>query len=51
MSLLVWNCHRLENLVIKKELGYITWAKDFSITFIVETWANEARLKDIKYSL
>ena len=26
----------------------LVWAKDPSIMFIVETWADEARLKDVK---
>ena len=45
MSLLVWNCRGLGNLVTKKELGEITQAKDPSVMFIAETWVDEDRLK------
>ena len=48
MSLLVWNYRRLGNLCTGKELGELVWAKDSSVMFIAETWANEARLKQIK---
>ena len=51
MSLLVWNCHELGNLVIEKELGEINRAKDPSVMFIAETWADEDRLKSIKHRL
>ena len=51
MSLLVWNCRGLGNLVTEKELGDITWVQDPSVVFIVETWMDEARLKKIKRNL
>ena len=44
MNLLVWNCRGLGNLRTEKELGNIIWAKDPSVVFLVETWADEARL-------
>ena len=45
MNLLVWNCHGLGNLRIEKELVSILRAKDPSVVFIAETWADEARLE------
>ena len=51
MSLLVWNCRGLGNLVTKKELGDLTQAQDPSAVFIAETWMDEARLKKIKRNL
>ena len=51
MSCLVWNCCGLGNLRTKKELGVLVWAEDPSIMFIVETWIDEVRLKDIKRNL
>ena len=51
MSLLVWNCRGLRNLVIEKELSDLTRAKDPFVMFIAKTWANEARLKKIKQNL
>ena len=51
MSLIVWNYHRLGNLVTEKELSDLTRAKDPSVVFIVETWMDEARLKKIKRRL
>ena len=51
MSCLVWNCRGLGNLRTKKELGVLVRAKDPSIMFLVETWSDEARLKDIKRKL
>ena len=44
MSLLLWNCHGLGNPRIENELVSLIQAKDPSIVFIVETWANEVRL-------
>ena len=44
MNVLVWNCHRLGNLRTEKELVSILQAKDPSVVFITETWADEARL-------
>ena len=51
MSLLVWNCRGLGNLATEKELGEINRAKDPSVMFIAETWADEARLKSLKHRL
>ena len=51
MSLLIWNCHGLGNLVIEKELGDLIRVKDPSIVFIAETWTDETRLKKIKQNL
>ena len=48
MSLIVWKCHGLKNLRIGKELEVVIRAKDPSVVFIVETWANEAKLKEIQ---
>ena len=44
MNLLVWNCRGLRNLRIENELVTLIWAKDPSVVFIVETWADDARL-------
>ena len=44
----VWNCRELENLCTRKGLGELVWAKDPSIMFLAETWANEARQKKKK---
>ena len=44
MSLLLWNCHGLGNLRIENEIVSLIQAKDPSIVFIVETWADEVRL-------
>lgn len=41
------NCFGLGNLVTKK-LSDLIGAKDLSVVFIVETWADIARLKEIK---
>ena len=51
MSLIVWNCRGLRNLVTEKELGDLTRAKDTSTMFIAETWMDEVRLKKIKQRL
>ena len=48
ISLIMWNCRGLGNLVTKKELGDLTRAKDPSAVFIVETWMDEAWLKKNK---
>ena len=45
MSLIVWNCRGLGNLVTEKELHDLTRAKDPFVVFIIETWTDEARLK------
>ena len=47
----MWNCRGLGNLVTEKELGEISQAKDPSVMFIAETWADEVRLKSIKHKL
>ena len=51
MSLLVWNCHGLGNLHTRKELEVLIRAKDLSIVFLDETWANEARLKEVQRNI
>ena len=48
MSFIVWNCHELGNLRTEKELEVMSRAKDPSVVFIAETWADEVRLKDIQ---
>ena len=45
MNLLVWNYRGLGNLRTEKELVSILRAKDHSVVFIAETWADEARLE------
>ena len=44
MNLLVWNCRGLGNPQIVRGLVEILQAKDPSVMFIVNTWADEARL-------
>ena len=44
MSLLVWNYRGLGNLRTKNELVTLIRAKDPSVVFIAETWADDARL-------
>ena len=51
MNCLVWNCCELVNLRIGKELVEIIGAKDPSIVFIAETWANEARLDQVQQEI
>ena len=51
MSFLVWNYHGLGNLRIGKELEVVVRAKDPSVMFIVEIWANEIRLKEVQWNL
>ena len=48
MSLIVWNFRGLKNLRIGKELEAVIQAKDPSVVFIVKTWADEAKLKEIQ---
>ena len=48
MSFLAWNCRGLGNPCTIRELGDLIRAKDPSVVFLVETWADEARLKEIK---
>ena len=45
------NCRRIGNLRIGKELEVVVRAKDPSAVFLAETWADEARLKEIKWYL
>ena len=47
MSCLIWNCRGLGNPCTGNELADIVRAKDPSVVFIAETWADEARLKDV----
>ena len=51
MSFLAWNCRGLGNPCTIRELGDLIRAKDPSVVFLVETWADEARLKEIKRNL
>ena len=51
MNLLVWNCRGLRNLCTGKELGDIVRAKDPSVVFITEIWADEARLDMVQRGL
>ena len=51
MSIIVWNCHGLGNLRTGKELEVVIRAKDPSIVFIAETWADEVRLQEIKRNI
>ncbi|XP_030958962.1 uncharacterized protein LOC115980904 [Quercus lobata] len=51
MSIIVWNCHGLGNPRIGKELEVVIRAKDPSVVFIAETWADEARLQEIKRNI
>ena len=48
MSLFFWSCCELRNLCTRKELSELVWAKDLTVVFIAETWANEVRLKERK---
>lgn len=48
MSCLIWNCRGLGNPCIGYELADMVRVKDLSVMFLAETWANEARLKDVK---
>lgn len=51
MSLLIWNCRELGNQRAGKELEVVVWAKNLSTVLLAETWADEARLKEIKRNL
>ena len=51
MSIIVWNCHGLGNLRTGRELEVVIRAKDPSIVFIAETWADEVRLQEIKRNI
>ena len=48
MSCLVWNCCGLGNPYTENELTEMVWAKDPSIVFIAEAWADEPRLNNVK---
>ena len=48
MSVIVWNCHGFGNLSTGKELEGMVRAKDPSAMFIVKTWADKAKLKEIQ---
>ena len=47
MSLLVWNCRGLGNPRIVKELGEYFRAKDPTVVFLAETWADNVRLDQV----
>ena len=47
MSLLVWNCRGLRNPRTVKELGDYIRAKDPTVVFLTETWADSARLDQV----
>ena len=48
MSFLAWNCRGLGNPGTVRELGDLIRAKDPSVVFLAETWADEARLNEIE---
>ena len=51
MSIIVWNCRGLGNLRTVTELEVVIRAKDPSVLFLAETWADEARLQQIKRNI
>ena len=51
MSLIVWNCCGLGNLRTGKELEVVIQAKDPPVVFLAETWADEARLKEVQRNI
>ena len=51
MSLLVQNCRGLGNLHIRKELEVLIRPKDPFVMFLAETWADEARLKEVQRNI
>ena len=51
MSIIVWNYRELGNLQTMTELEVVIRAKDPSVLFIAETWADEAKLKEIKQKI
>ena len=51
MSLLIWNCRGLRNLRTGKKLEVLIRAKDLSVVFLAETWADEARLKEVQRNI
>ena len=48
MSCLVWNCCGLRNPCTGNKLVDMVRAKDPSVVFLAEIWADEAGLKDVK---
>ena len=51
MNCLTWNCRRLGNLRIGRELVEIIRAKDLVVVFLAETLTNDARLEFIQRSI
>ena len=51
MSFIVWNCRGLGNLRTGKELEVVIRAKDPSVVFLAEIWADEARLKEVQRNI
>ena len=51
MSLIVWNYRELGNLHTWKELEVLIWVKDLSVVFLVETWVDEVRLKEVQRNI
>ena len=51
MSCLIWNCYGFGNSCTGNEFANIVQAKDPSVVFIAEIWADEARLKDVKQKI
>ena len=51
MSCLIWNCRGLGNPCIGYELADMVRVKDLSVMFLAETWADKARLKEVKRNL
>ena len=51
MNCLVWNCRGLGNPRTVKELGGYIRAKDPAVVFLAETWADEARLKEVQRNI
>ena len=43
----MWNCRGLGNPRIVKELGDYIQAKDHTVVFLAETWADNARLDQV----
>ena len=51
MSCLAWNCCGLGNPCTVRELRDLIRVKDLSVMFLAETWADKARLKELKRNL
>ena len=51
MSIIVWNYRGLGNLQTVTELEVVIRAKDPSVLFLAETWADKAKLKEIKQKI